>query len=155
MKTMCVLVENHNIILRKKFPFGRTPIWFSQYEPLSGIIKIGKERYFREQHGKDEDCPIEINPDFVAGNRLLFFIDVNKRTTINAEEFGGKTIIPSLRKELDAHLKNILNHHVESSFWLSLRSHKKDVVLILVSMMGGAFLGLIAKGALARAGVNI
>ncbi len=136
-------------------PFGRTLVWFSDYDPLTGIIKIGKERYFREQHGKDADCPIEINPDFVAGNRLLFFIDINKRTTINQEEFGGKTISPTLRNELDAHLKNILNHHVESSFWVSLRSHKKDVVLILVSLMGGAFLGIVAKGALARAGVNI
>jgi hypothetical protein len=142
-------------VLRKKVPFGRTPIWYSDYDPLSGIIKIGKERFFREQHGKDKTCLIEINPDFVAGNRLLFFIDINKRTTINGEEFSGTTISPSLRKELDSYLKNILNHHVESVFWSSLRSNRKDIALILISLLGGGFLGLIARGALARGGINI
>lgn len=151
MKIQCLLLDNRDFIIRRKFPFRKTILHKGKYDPLTGLIDVGKERYYREEKNDDP----KLTPYFYVGGKLTFIIDVNKVITISGEEMKGITIAPKTRDELDSKLRNYLKHLTQSSFWDSMKFKKKDLVLLLLAIGFGAFLGSIIKGILEKGGIHI
>ena len=134
--------------MRKKF-LRKTPIWMGKYDTNTGLINIGKQRFVIYKSG-------DINPEFNMGNRILFFIDSNTRTTVGNSEYKGKLISPKLANKLNAHLKNYLNFLTEESFWGALLSKmKKDKLIMLLCVILGLFAGMFLARTLIANGVKL